>query len=554
MRRRPALLPALVVLGVGLGSIWPILSTGDWYVANQAYRYPYLMELFKASFLAGHVYPRWLPELYGGYGYPTFLYYPPGFWYAALPFALVLPNVVHALYAALVALFLLGGLGAYRLARLTLPPRPALFCTVVFLLTPGFAIQLYNRGSLAELGAMLVCPWAFFSLLRLKQALGEGRPATRPALLLALSLAAMVSMHLLLTLWLAGSIGLILAVLFLARDWPARFLPALLASGLLALALASPYWQPALALRDAVTFRRGLWVGAPLSYGELVALEPRMTGLVWTALAAAGLWLGRRQPLLRGVALASVVLLFFMLPASSALWHASRVLQVTQHPGRIFSIFATLQLIATAACVAHLRRQPWFGPRRQALAAFALLAVLAATARERYQVRDRLEYARFRHEAARSFEDMTHNHELQPRGARVDGLEPRVLAGVPVAQAGEGATLSIQSRRDDDIRLQAAVAAAPAAITLNQLAFPGWRLTLDERPLPRCASGGSACWQPDEHGRMRILLPAAGTVSLRAWFDGPPAWLARGVAAALALVLGVAALRRLDRLSVRPLA
>jgi hypothetical protein len=552
MSRPAALLPALILLAVSLASLWPIIGSGDWYSANQAYRYPYLMELFKASFLAGHVYPRWLPELFGGYGYPTFLYYPPGFWFVALPFALILPNVVHAMYFALIALFWLGGLGAYRLARLTLARWPALFCAVLFLSTPYFAVQLYSRGSLAEVAAMLLCPWVFFCLLRLKDALDRRQPATRAAILLAIALGAMVVMHLLITLWLGVSYAVVLAVLFVGRDWPKGFLPALLISALLALALASPYWYPALTLRDAVMFQRGLWVGTPLRFEEFISLRPRMTGLPWTVLALAGLWLGRKARLTQGVALAAAILLFFMLPTSSAIWQASRVLQITQHPGRIFSIFATLELLAIIACVGHLIRQPRFTARQQAVAALLALLLVGASVHDNYRIRDRLDYARFRFDAARSFEDMTHNHELQPRAARIEGLPQRVSAQVPIAQTGDGTRLTIQSRRDDDILVRAEVVSAPASVTLNQFAFPGWRLTLDERRLSPCGQGVTACWQPDEQGRIRILLPAPGSFALHAWFDGPPDWLARTAAAFIASVLGIAALRRLDRLVVRP--
>jgi hypothetical protein len=48
----------------------------------------------------------------------------------------------------------------------------------------------------------------------------------------------------------------------------------------------------------------------------------RMTGLPWTVLALAGLWLGRKARLTQGVALAAAILLFFMLP--------SRLIRMTQ--------------------------------------------------------------------------------------------------------------------------------------------------------------------------------------------------------------------------------
>jgi hypothetical protein len=362
----------------------------------------------------------------------------------------------------------------------------------------------------------------------------------------------MVTMHLLITLWLGVALGVVLAVLFVGRDWPKGLLPALSVAALLALALASPYWYPAFTLRDAVTYQRGLWVGTPVPFAEFVAPRPRMTGLLWTLLALAGLWLGRRDRWTQGVALAAAVLLFFMSPISAPLWRASRLLQITQHPGRVFSTFATLELLAIVVGVGRLTRLPGFTARRQAVAALLVLLGVAATVRDRYRIREVLDYARFRFEAARNFEDMTHNHELQPKGASVAGLPQRVLEAIPVAQTGAGTALTIRSRRDDDIQLQADVASAPGAITLNQLAFPGWRLTLDDRPVPACGESPAACWQPDEHGRMRVLLPATGRVTLRAWFAGPDAGFVRHATALVALGLGIAVLRRLDRLVVHP--
>jgi hypothetical protein len=51
---------------------------------------------------------------------------------------------------------------------------------------------------------------------------------------------------------------------------------------------------------------------------------------------------------------------------------------------------------------------------------------------------------------------------------------------------------------------------------------------------------------------MRVLLPATGRVTLRAWFAGPDAGFVRHATALVALGLGIAVLRRLDRLVVHP--
>lgn len=546
---RPSrLVPGLVLLAVSVASVWPILSTGGWYDSHQSYRYPYLLELFKASFLAGHPYPRWLPELYGGYGCPTFIYYPPGLWFFALPVALVLPNVIHVFYVVLIAFFWLGGSGAYRLARLTLPRGPALLCALLFLLTPYLSTQLYTRGSLAELAAMLLCPWAFLRLLRLKDALAQRRTLTPPALLLAVTLAAMVLTHSLITLWLGISFVLLLATLLLGRDCPPGFLPVLLISGAVGAALASPYWYPALALRDAASLERALWAGAPIQWSEFVSLRPRCTSLPCTVLALAGFWLGRRQRLVQGAAVAAFVLVLIMVPMASPLWQSTQLLKMTQHPGRIFSIFATLELMAFIACIGSLVRRPGVTPMLQAIAGLLALAAMWAPSRNNYRIQDRLDYPRFRLEAQRSFEDMTHNHEFQPKSAVLEGLPQRVSAEIPVAVPAEGTTLSIESPRGDDVRVRATVASAPGTVTINQFAFPGWQLSLDDKRLPSCRQSGAACWQRDEHGRMRVQLPATGSFALRAWFDGPFGDRSRAATIVIVCGLGLLLLRRWDRM------
>jgi hypothetical protein len=47
---------------------------------------------------------------------------------------------------------------------------------------------------------------------------------------------------------------------------------------------------------------------------------------------------------------------------------------------------------------------------------------------------------------------------------------------------------------------------------------------------------------------MWILLPASGSVTLHAWFDGPSHWPARSFAVLVVVVLCIALLRRQDRL------
>jgi uncharacterized membrane protein len=154
---RDAWIVGAVCLGFSLFILWPIISTPSWYVALQAYRYPYLLGMFREQFLAGHFYPRWLPDLEGGYGYPTFVFYPPGFWYVALPWSLLGLDDVLACKLTLVELFVLAGAGVYSLAGCWCRRQPALACAMLFYLSPYFATQLYARGCLSELACLPGC-------------------------------------------------------------------------------------------------------------------------------------------------------------------------------------------------------------------------------------------------------------------------------------------------------------------------------------------------------------------------------------------------------------
>ena len=79
-RAQPALRVALVLGCLGLASaliLWP-LTGPDWVIGhNEGLRYLALAEHFRRVLRWTASYPRWLPELYGGRGYPTFVFYQP---------------------------------------------------------------------------------------------------------------------------------------------------------------------------------------------------------------------------------------------------------------------------------------------------------------------------------------------------------------------------------------------------------------------------------------------------------------------------------------------
>src|SRR5581483_8741598 len=85
-----------VIVAVACGITWRLWVASDvvvfvdawarWRFVNWAHRVPLLIEQFRNVFLHGWLYPRWLPELMKGNGYPTFLFYQPALFFLALPF------------------------------------------------------------------------------------------------------------------------------------------------------------------------------------------------------------------------------------------------------------------------------------------------------------------------------------------------------------------------------------------------------------------------------------------------------------------------------------
>lgn len=74
-----------------------LFQADTWIESHELERYQELVDAFREAFLAGKYYPRWLPDLYGGYGYPTFVFYQPGYFFWCLPYSLIFQNTALAM-------------------------------------------------------------------------------------------------------------------------------------------------------------------------------------------------------------------------------------------------------------------------------------------------------------------------------------------------------------------------------------------------------------------------------------------------------------------------
>ncbi len=197
-------------------------------------------------------YPRWLPDLFMGYGYPVFNYYAPGFYYLALALQAAFRfDPWDGYRAAGVVAAITGAAGVYALAATLWRPVTGIVAAAAVLYGPYvFQTNLFQRGDIPEALGLALLPWLLLAMWRLWMA-----PATRPALPWLAATALIGAGELLvhnLTALTAGATAGVWAI-FLALWRPSRSRLALtLAAGALSLALSAFFWLPAVVERGEV--------------------------------------------------------------------------------------------------------------------------------------------------------------------------------------------------------------------------------------------------------------------------------------------------------------
>ena len=116
---------------------------------------------FHDAIAAGDLYPGWLAESNGGYGDPSFRFYPPGLYYLLAAVRMLLGDWYAATLVTFVLLSIAGGLGMYFWARSILPSSSASWAAFFYALAPYHLNQLYQSVLLAEWAGSAVLPFVF---------------------------------------------------------------------------------------------------------------------------------------------------------------------------------------------------------------------------------------------------------------------------------------------------------------------------------------------------------------------------------------------------------
>ena len=168
-RRRPL----LWVICCGIILSLPVLLFGFPYPTHDGQVHEAWYSSFATQFWDGDWYPRWLQNLDGGLGGPTFYFYPPAPYFITAIFQPFLHGASHAWralgFSAALAL-ILSGVFAYAWLKQTATARSAGIAAIFYMAMPyHFAVDLHTRGAFGEVWSFVWIPLMLFFVQKVLQ-------------------------------------------------------------------------------------------------------------------------------------------------------------------------------------------------------------------------------------------------------------------------------------------------------------------------------------------------------------------------------------------------
>ncbi|HSH04770.1 MAG TPA: 6-pyruvoyl-tetrahydropterin synthase-related protein, partial [Anaerolineae bacterium] len=478
------------------------------------------LHLYRLAQLSNHAslttpYPRWLPDLGYGYGFPLFHYYAPLSYYLLLPFtALGLDPTTTIRLGYTLALLALAT-ATYLWSRELHPPSAPL-APLLTLYAPYTLFNLYGRGAYAEIWGLACLAWTLYAWHR-----WHHTPQRRYLTLFTLSYTALILTHNITAL--IGTPFLLGYALFLwLKD---KQHPPLWLLGL-PLLLSAFFWLPALADRDLVQIDR-LINAANFDYRQnflslAQLLSPPQTAhptqanpaftypLGWLPLLLAlSSWLptphqDRNYRLYRAaLTLATLIAITLTLPLSQPLWDTLPLLEFVQFPWRFLGLITIcLSLLATLSLSRWLPAHP---NRQQQLILTTLTLTLLLYALPQLFPPTRAQPLPTTIDRPTTIQFEQQSGWLGTTAA-ADYL-PTTVTTLPTTPATT--ILPPDTLTTDQLRHQTETAhnytltyqtSQPLTTTLNLFAFPTWHATLDQQPHPLTIT--------DPHGLIQTTLPA----------------------------------------------
>jgi hypothetical protein len=311
---------------------------------------------FYDAIAGGNLYPGWLAESNGGYGDPSFRFYPPAFYYLLAAARFVMGNWYAATLAVFAIVSIVGGLGMYFWSKSILSTSAAIWASVFYALAPYHLNQLYQATLLAEWAGSAVLPFVFGFVERVCE---KGR--RRDIAGLGATYGLLVFTHL--PLAVIGSLALVVYAL-VRIDGPdkARKLAKLALGAALGLSLSAVYWVTMVSevrwigvnqiQHDASVDYRFNFLFSTFSPENLNVWWMNILALMTLLLFVPALF--ARKKGLRPAIVLTAFALFMSVPLSRPIWSLLRPLQETQFPWRWLILISMSGSVLAAAGIGRL--------------------------------------------------------------------------------------------------------------------------------------------------------------------------------------------------------
>lgn len=459
------------------------------------------------------LFPRWIPEMLLGYGYPTLNYYASSIYYLIELFALLGLGIHRAYIFAHYFLVWVGAVGMFLLARDVYGRKhlwASYVASVAYAYGPYLLINIYSRSAIAEIGAQALFPWIFWGFRRIWY---TKNPKTYLVVSI-LSLGALAFTH---------TISLLIVPLFLLfynlvlafSNAQQRLRLLYVAMAMIgAMGISSFFWGPLLLERGYVAYtgfavaKELMLPAAFLTLPQLISptffyqfslTELPTLGLVQSIGALLGLLVliwslqkhnlqaaSNRNEWLYWLSII-VVCVILMLDFSAPLWLSNDILPIIQSSWRLLAILQVPIALLTGAVITILR------PRLvQISGAVMLMALLIVVHRPVLKYEFRLDARTADYNVAvNAYYDAI-------RGTMIDGLRTDLATqefrpkwaelSMRLDPTTVGEEIPIQGEGDRKVRMLAAnshhlqfsiESQNDVPLRLSGYYFPGWRVILD---------------------------------------------------------------------------
>ncbi len=541
-------------------------SNGDHWL-----RYAYLLEVFRYYVAVGVWYPRWLHQLYGGYGYPTFLLYQPGFWFFSLPFIWLVGSPVAAFKLSGLAVIWLWVGAIYRIARFhCLPPMIAYAATVLIVTVFAQYEPLVDTPGTGQNYAYSFGFWGVYFFLEMARAIERRERFFRLWGGFVAASVAVLYTHPFVSVFYIMTIGaLAFGRVFSYRNMDKiMFARACLAACVVIASATAPYWFEAWYFSDKVTYRRGMvgFLTPDASFGRGEFIDRWIGGSPRSALYYYFQWYGfplivlamivrcRDRLVVIGLAVLFVLATFMMRPASLPVWHSFHTLSYLQYTWRFTYLRMTVEILLLVKCIGIV----WQG-RKEHAAYGVLAAMLLLVCFDYYKPQMEQDFigARvvYQYKARRDFyighglETFQGSDIFQPITSNMRGLPNRFEQHVPLVQmpSRKDARFSyrpLETKGEIAISVEVKTVEEPVTMVVNQLYFPGWEITVNGQRLPLNKTVENVSYELSRNGLIQLSFLEPGSYAVSVEYAGPPYWMRRNI---LMLVFSCWAVARFRR-------